>query len=477
MSVTQTRTEYDNELPDVTRNRDAVAGERAVKLKRTAYLPPTTSMCTTTSYLENGYQQIIGARVSREGTASYNKYLSLAYFYGATGRTVDGLTGLIFRKNPEIKLSTQLEYLLDNVDGKGNSLRKQSQRACEEAFISHRSGLLVDFPRTQQHVSVAEAEAGNMRPKILHYPFESIINWFYQVIENELKLALVVLLELVEQINEDYLVQTVKHYRVLQLVDGVCNTSLFDESGVIIDEKSVVMVNGAPAREIPFYFIQVGAENKSVITDLVDANYNHYRFFADYAIKEHTSAFPIFYETGAIDADQNMAIGPGAKWSNPNSDARFGVLQSASDGGSMRQYLMDMETRMAALGAEMLKPRIAGAESAEAKSLDKVAQDSTTGNVANNVSEAYRKALNFAAGWLGVAEDQEFRLNTDYNPIGLTGQDLTALVGALQGGAMSFSTFYENLQRGEVANPARTEDEEKALIQNSELGLNTVGGE
>lgn len=471
MSVTSTREEYEIQAHDVERNRDAVAGERKVKNKRTQYLPPTPSMCTSTIELENGYQQIMGNTVSAEGATSYNKYLSLAYFYGATGRTVDGLSGLVFSKPPQKELAGVVEYLDDNVDGKGSSLRKQSQKAVEEALVSPRSGLLVDFPMVRQHVSIADAEANNLRPKILHYPFESIINWFYELVDNELKLSMVVLSECTEVITDDYTVKTEKQFRVLRLIEGVYHSGLFDSQGDPVVELTPVLVNGSTTNEIPFYLIEVGAEGKSVINDLVDANFNHYRFFADYAAKEHASAFPVFWETGAVDEAANMAIGPGAKWSNPSSDAAFGVIQSSSDGGSMRQYLQDMETRMAALGAEMLKPRSAGVESAESKALDKVAQDSTTASVANNVSEAYEKALTYAAEWLGSSDESVYRLNTDYTPNGIGAQELTALVGAWQGGSISYDTFYANLQRGEIADPERTADEERAAIQNEGLGL------
>jgi hypothetical protein len=464
------REEYTAQLDDVIKNRDAVAGERRVKSKTTKYLPPTPSMCVYDIELENGNAQIVGANVSKQGQSSYQKYLSLAYFYGAAGRTVDGLTGLIFAKKAESELSNSVDYLKDNVDGKGNSIEKQSRKACEDGFITPRSALLVDFPDVGQHVSVAEAEANNLRPKILYYPFESILSWHYEVVNNELKLSFALLKEEVET-RDGFTIERDHQYRVLELVDGVYRVGLYDSAGDPISEPVPVMVDGMTSSEIPLYFIEVGAEGKALLSDLVDANFNHYRFFADYAMKEHTSAFPVFYETGAVDDDRNIAVGPGAKWSNPNNGSSFGVLQSSSDGGSMRTYLQDMEIRMAALGAEMLKPRVAGAETAESKALDKVAQDSTTASVANAVSDAYEKAVDFAAKWLGDMTENVYRLNTDYNPGGLSGQELTALFATWQGGGISYETFYENLQRGQVANPERTSEEEQGLITNAGLGL------
>ena len=286
---------------------------------------------------------------------------------------------------------------------------------------------------------------------------------------------MLVLLEHNETVVDRFEISIEPQYRVLELIDGVYTQSLYNSKGDVLEDERIVRVNGTTSSEIPFYFIEVGAENKSVINDLVDANLNHYRFFADYAAKEHASAFPIFYETGISGDDSNIIIGPGAKWSSRSADAQFGVLQTASDGGSMRKYLLDMEQRMAALGAEMLKPRIAGAESAEAKSLDQVAQNSTVGNVANSVSEAYTKALKFCARWLGANEDEViYKLNTDYNPKGMDANMLNSLWATTLAGGMSYDTFYDNLLTGEIANASRTAEEEKALIALSDTGMGDI---
>ena len=62
----------------------------------------------------------------------------------------------------------------------------------------------------------------------------------------------------------------------------------------------------------------------------------------------------------------NMVVGNGVKW-NGGGESSFGVLQPDGNADSHRLALQDTELRMAALGAEMLKPRASGAESAEAK--------------------------------------------------------------------------------------------------------------
>ena len=468
--VTQPRDEYTYQLIDVQRNRAAVAGEREVKRGGVRFLEPLASMCCSVTYNDNGEQQFTQrAALTTEGQAAYAKYKGLASFYGATGRTVDGLSGLIFSKNPVQELPPIIEYLDKNVDGRGNSLRTLAKKVCTEAMISPRSGILVARPSTPEGSSIADVEAQNLRPKLLSYRFEDIINWDYDVINNEEKLSFVVLCELTT-VRKGFEVEVEKQYRVLELIEGVYHQSLYNDSGAQIEGVLPVTINGSNSDIIPFYFVEVGAEGKAMINDLVDMNFHHYQVSADYNSKNHFSSFTIYYETGA-ESGQNMLMGNGVKWSNRNTDATYGILQPDGNADALRISLQDDEQRMAALGAEALKPRSSGAESAEAKSLDQVAQNSTTADVAITCADVITKALNFASMWMGSTEEAVYQLNTDYNPTGMSGQDLTAMVSAYQGGAISYDTLYENLQRGEIASVERTADEERAMITNADTGM------
>lgn len=468
--VTEPREEYVKMLPSVTKNRLAVAGQRAVRAAGVKCLAPLASMLCSTTYDNDGIGKVsYSATMSTEGQAKYQKYLNNAYFYGASGRTVTGLGGLISAKKPLKEIPSSISYMDDNVNGKGQTLRDFSDDAVSEGFTSVWSGVLVARPTTPEGSSKADEERLNLRPKLLHYKFESIINWDYEVINNVEKLSLLVLKESTTK-RDGFKVETEFQYRVLELIDGVYHQSLYNDSGNETEESMPVIFNGQQSDEIPFYWIIAETETKAVIDDLVDANYEHYNIYADYGSKLHYSSFIIYTENTNSQQNNNMVVGNGVKW-NGSEDGSFGILQPDGNADSHRLALQDTEQRMAALGAEMLKPRVSGAESAEAKSLDQVAQNSTTANVAITVSEAITKALNFSSKIMGGSEDAQYILNTDYNPTGMSGQDLTALVGAWQGRAISYDTLYETLQKGEIANPERTVDEEKALISKAGTGM------
>ena len=125
---------------------------------------------------------------------------------------------------------------------------------------------------------------------------------------------------------------------------------------------------------------------------------------------------------------------------------------------------LDDEQRMAALGADALRPRSSGVESAEAKSLDKIGQSSTTADVAITSGLLISKAINFCSRWLGGTEDNFYKPNTDFIPAGMNPQMLKELTIAVGSRQISYETYYATLQKGEVATVTRTAEEEQALI-------------
>lgn len=103
--ITYTRDEVKAALPLWSMVSDAAAGEHAVRDAGDLYLPrpnPTDK--------------------SPENRSRYDAYLQRASYYNATGRTLSGLTGIAFRRWPEIVIPAGLDYLKDDTDGAGTTL-------------------------------------------------------------------------------------------------------------------------------------------------------------------------------------------------------------------------------------------------------------------------------------------------------------------------------------------------------------------
>ena len=63
------------------------------------------------------------------------------------------LVGAAFRKEGSNFLPPQLEYMLTNVDGNGESLAQQARATMTEVMKTGRAGLLVDMPEGTTNLS------------------------------------------------------------------------------------------------------------------------------------------------------------------------------------------------------------------------------------------------------------------------------------------------------------------------------------
>ena len=165
--VKQTHPAY-NKIKPRTEKVDHVC-DSTVKDYTTRYLPVPGKMppmnpaqIDNPGYLEqyNWQQEIVGAK--------YVNYLFRSLFFGFTRRTLNAAVGALFRKPPQVALPPQIEYLINNADGAGMGLVQQAKELANGVWRHGRAGLLVDMPRTDGPISVAQLQGG-MGPRIMLY--------------------------------------------------------------------------------------------------------------------------------------------------------------------------------------------------------------------------------------------------------------------------------------------------------------------
>ena len=117
MKIDTKHSEYDAREKQWKRCRDAVAGSDAIKDAGTEYLPA----------------------LDEQNDSAYAAYKSRALWYGATARTLDGLSGLVFRKEINVEGVTD-ESLTKSVTTKGLSLNSFARKALREVLCAGRYG-------------------------------------------------------------------------------------------------------------------------------------------------------------------------------------------------------------------------------------------------------------------------------------------------------------------------------------------------
>ncbi len=94
------------------------------------------------------------------------------------------------------------------------------------------------------------------------------------------------------------------------------------------------------------------------------------------------------------------------------------------------------------------------------------------GTIVASLNQSLTRVLHIASWWIegGEIEGQigvSFAMNTDLNARGMSGDEITAVVGAWRSGAISRETMLERLKRGEVLPDGRSIADERALIHRS----------
>lgn len=420
--------------------RDVAEGQEAVHRRGETYLP----------------------RLAGQDEPAYRAYRDRTPFFNATRRTIEGLSGLVFRKPVRVDAPVGAQAWLADMDRLGNGLQALAETVLAEVLTVGRAGMLVDHPlAADDALSVAEADARGMRPYVRLYYSEQIMNWKVGAGTQGHALTHVTLLEPGEDGAADRL-------RTLDLdpEDGLV-VALHEKQrdGTWITVETVRPVAyGAPLRHIPF-LIQ-GPKDTSVavarppLLDLVHLNLSHYRTAADLEHGAHFTGLPTVVITGhSLQPGETLSIGAGEAWVLPSSDAKATFLEFKGDGLATLERLLDRkEAQMAALGARLLGPERLAAEAAQTLRIRRLSETSALAAMAAAVSAGLTRVLGWMTAWAGVPGDVYVSLNRDHLPEPMEASELLAHVRAWQAGALSDASLFEALKRGEVVDSHLTMD-------------------
>lgn len=455
-NVTWQHPDYADAISDWQLMDDVTKGEKAVKAANVKYLPKPNPADTST-----------------ENDERYKQYLLRAVFFPATGRTQKGLTSLVFKKEPVVKVPTGLEYVNEDVDGSNNSLIKQAQKVLSKQLGHGRHGLLTDFPDVKEGpVSKAVKDALKLRPTIISIKATQIINWRTVQIGGAHVLALVVIKEASEETG-DFETKKVEQYRELVLIEGVYTVRLWRKSEK--DEKQWVIYNSYQPKDgagktwdrIPFQF--VGAENNdpevddAPLLDLARINIAHYRNSADY---EDSVFFTGQVQPWMTNIDQSHlelmreeGVYIGSRNLLPVPDGGQFGFEQAQPNPMVKEAMDSKEKQMVSLGAHLVEKGFAVKTATQQDSEDAVSH-SVVSLCAANLGEAYEQCLRWMAKFENINEtgDIVVTLNQDFMNSRLDPQMIMAMVDAWQKQLIAKSDARDYLRRNNGIDAERTDE-------------------
>jgi hypothetical protein len=455
-NVSTPRADYAESATSWMLVEDACAGSERVKKASVRYLPKPNPK-----------------DVSEENRTRYEQYLMRAVYYNAVGRTLNGLVGIAFRRDPEVQLPPALEFAKDDADGAGLSLSHKAQQILSGVMKTGRKGVLVDYPKTQGPTSKADAVEGGYRPVICLYEASDVINWRTMRMAGKTVLSMIVLRESYET-DAEWVASMKVQYRVLRLTDGIYTTELWRENPERPDEwllseaaTSPLTGGGKPWTEIPFTF--VGSEDNDVdidgapLYDIAVLNLAHYRNSADFEDSAYIVGQPQVYMAGLTESWRDDLIKKGVYLGSRSIlplpvGGTAGIIQAEPNTLS-RQAMMDKESQMAALGARLLIST-GQVKTATQQDSEDAASHSVLSLCCNNVSAAMTKAL----GWFATFADSEsadisFEINTEFVIDSLDAPTLSALLALVQAGKMPESDLWTQLRNVGLIDAEKTDEE------------------
>lgn len=456
MPVTNAHPLYVQRQDQWRRCRDAFAGADAIKAAGQLYLPKGSM-----------------------DDEDYTAYAKRATWYGATRRTILGLTGAVMRKEPTHSGITTAEGkdFLDNVTSTGTPLSQFAKALLQQVLTTGRVGILTDMPAGDLYGDQAV-------PYWCMYEAENIRNWRVEMRNGKYTLTMVVLKEFDYQIDpaDEFAFVRQDVYKILRLKPSgeytvqrvtISYNQQTQKAIELFEQEVVPRFQGRPLDYIPFSIINTihsdACPDDPPLLDLADMNISHYRTTADLKHGLHFVALPTPWAAGfgALPEGQTRKIGPSVIWETDQVQASAGLLEFTGQGlGSIREEAKEEEKKMAVLGARMLEPQQPDIEAADTMRVRNAGEQSMLQTSALTISLSLTQQIRWTLAWMNKASEKaEIRLNQDLVSNKMDSTTLSALVQALMQSAISYETFYHNLEKGEMTRPGVEAAKEQALIE------------
>lgn len=478
-NVSFIRKELSKLLPAYRLIRDCLSGQDRIKEAGTKYLPMPNASDT-----------------SDQNVSRYKGYKGRAVFYNVTRRTLYGLIGQVFAREPVVELPASLKVVEEDATGTGVSASQQAKRILNYALGYGRCGILVDYPDTEGSTTKAELESGNIRPTITVFDPSVIINWRTVTIGAKKLLSLVVIAEPWAFLDDGFEIKHGCQFRVLSLEgdkdenDNVVGSlrykvELYRESQPTVWTGEKIPVNknfthvvgpfyptdsqGNHLSEIPFLF--VGSEDNDInvdnppIYDLATLNVAHYRNSADYEEASYVMGQPTYWFSGLTEdwmknvLDGEIRLGSWGGVPLP-AGANAGLIQMNPNTMPF-EAMAHKERQMVALGAKLVEQKTVQRTATEAEQ-DEVAESSFLATAAKNVTAAMEWAFKWCTVFTGDdAGTIEYKLNTEFDIATITPEQRAETIKEWQGGALTFDEMRAVLRKSGVATLDDDEAREK----------------
>lgn len=434
--------------------RDAIAGEREIKLEKTLYLP----------------------KLEGQDYSEYDSYLDRATFYPFTGRTLNALVGTVFYRAPVLSgVSDKLKDRLSTITKDAQPHTVLMKAAAQEVLSMGRVGIYVDLP---------SEPSTDPKPFLEMYEAENILDWDTTIIADPSHAmhGRSVLSKLVLREIDPVMVETepgvfarrhLIRYRELSLEVRVQPPSVVPKYTYVVryfasargdadytkDEfvETVPTRRGQPLDMIPFFLMgsvwSSPSVEKPTLLDIARLNLSHYRSYAHLEHGRFFTGMPVYYvQLAQGGKGSDYTIGPSVVWEVQTGE-KPGILEFNGQGLKFLQDALDQkEAQASALGGRMIGIRTGStSESDNAVAVKDRNEQVILLNTVDSLDEGFSRALTLWAWWSNEDKaDIKAEHNRDFL-LNLAGaREMRAVAGMYADGLIPVEALHDYLLKAEV---------------------------
>lgn len=410
---------------------------------------------------------------TKESDADYDNRLKRSWLFPGLDKAIEDVADRVFAR--EVRFGEDVPPVIAELEADitadGRNLNNFARDLFEDGVEAGLSFILVDMPRKDGEMTIAQERQANMRPYVTMVRAEQVLGWKTERIGGKTVLSQVRIMETATEDGEDEFEQIeVPQVRVLQRSEGKVWGRLYreDDKGdwlmhedftVDMDEISIV----------PFYTRRTGFfQGRPNFEGLADLNVAHWQSASDQRNILHYARVPLLVALGMSADDFTVAVNSSISTSRPKTEADVKWVEHEGKAiGAGRDDLKDLEQSMRVLGLELMLPKT-GNPTATGEAIDAAKSQTPLAQMANNLKESLERMAYFMGLYINLAGEFTVNVNTDYGLSLLNQADLTLLLQAVNTGQLSRQTFLKELIRRNVLMDDLDIDDEIERIKDEE---------
>lgn len=388
-----------------------------------------------------------------ETKAHYDYRRSISYLFNGFRKTVWDFSGRVFEQ-PTV-LSEETEEVFkdwsEDIDMEGRDLSTFAKQVFEAGVQSGIEYLLVDAPPKNEDETVAQAQANNNRPYIVHIRPENVLGWKTGRIANKTVLTMFRFKEWIEVEKDEFSSERVEQIKVFDLQEGqTVRVRSFIQNKKTGDweQQGDDMFTGLDVITVtPFYANRTDFfKGEPPLEDLSDLNIAHWQSQSDQRNILHFARVPILFGKGLSEnAKLKVSASSVTKATSPEADLKF-VEHSGAAISSGQKDLEHLEFQMQTMGLQFIV-NDKGAQTATGETRNEKKETSRLAAMADSLQDALEKCFQ----WMAEYDSKEFKgavkVFKDFAAGSISANVLHFLINAVMHGKLSKKTFWAEMKR------------------------------